>query len=248
MNVNKLAVSGILAVSLLAGCGGTVDIASENIPAPVESIEITADDPEVDDGNVTDPVDVSDISGTSAEVSPVIENPTFVQTGDYEYTIYVDCPDNSNAPELSFIAENDTVGALDGAAGNGPSVDLINAVMTHGMQVDSLNAAQINRDAYLDKPFEANLPVLGKVTYVFTDDASKYDENYMILTVDEVKYSDQTLIPRETYRLCAILLEDAIVNTNGNLTCALTRYNMGPEAWDQVIKLIITLVNTRVQL
>ena len=237
MNVKKLAVSGILAVSLLAGCGRTMDNTSENTPAPAESIETTADDTEVDDGNVTDLGEVSDISGTSAEENPVIENPTFVQTGDNEYTIYVDCPDNSNAPELSFISEYDDQDSL---ASNerrfGVSENLLNAVMTHGMQVNPLDAAQINYDAYLDRPFEFNQLHFGTRTYVLTANPSNYDNGEVRIDINDLKYNDPTLVAPFQYDVCAILLKDAIVNTNGNITCGLARYNMGPEAWDQAMK------------
>ena len=237
MNVKKLAVSGALVAGLLAGCGRTVDTNQTTTPAPAESIETTADDTEVDDGNVTDPGEASDISGTSAEESPVIENPTYVQTGDNEYTIYVDCPNYSNAPELSFISEHDDTNSLEaGSSRFGVSANLLNAVMTHGMQVNPLDAAQINYDAYLDRPFEFNELHFGARTYVFTANPSNYDNVEVRYDLNDLKYNDPTLIAPFQHEVCAILLKDAIVNTNGNITCGLARYNMGPEAWDQVME------------
>ncbi len=222
-------------VVLLTGCGRTVGTDPVTTPAPTTSIETAIDDPVVDD-NVVDSGEVTDKPGTTVADTPVIENPTFVQTGDNEYTIYVDCPDNSNAPELSFISDNDTVHALEGAAVYGPSFNLINAVMTHGMQVDPTNPAQINYDAYMDKPFEYNMPILGTYTCVLTNNPSNYGENVETYTMSQIVCDDPTLIPLDAYDLCAILLDDAIVNTNGNLSCALARYNMGPEAWNQAME------------
>lgn len=238
MGVKKFAVSGALVAGLLAGCGRTVDTNQTTTPAPTTSIETTVDNPEVDVPVIdeTNPGEVTDKPGTTVVDTTVIENPAFVQTGDNEYTIYVDCPDNSDAPELSFISDNDTVHALEGAAVYGPSFNLINAVMTHGMQVDPTNPAQINYDAYMDKPFEYNMPILGTYTCVLTNTPSNYGENVETYTMSQVVCDDPTLIPLDAYDLCAILLDDAIVNTNGNLSCALARYNMGPEAWNQAMK------------
>ena len=239
MGVKKFAVSGALVAGLLAGCGRTVDTNQTTTPAPTTSIETTVDNPEVDAPVIdeTNPGEVTDKPGTTVAATSAIENPTFVQTGDNEYTIYVDCPDNSNAPELSFISEHDDTGSLEaGSSRFGVSTNLLNAVMTHGMQVNPLDAAQINYDAYLDRPFEFNQLHFGTRTYVLTANPSNYDNGEVWYDVNDLKYNDPTLVSPFQYEVCAILLKDAIVNTNGNITCGLARYNMGPEAWDQAMK------------
>ena len=178
------------------------------------------------------------------ETAPVIELPdedkypdaTTIQTGENEYTLYVDCPDNSNAPELETLPANDTTGSISGAPFCGMSENLLIAVMTHGLQVDPMNAAQINFDAYMDKPVTINTKVFGTDTYVLTSNISAYGENVLTYTLEDLKYDAITAINSDMYELCVAYIVDSINNTNGNITCALTRYNMGPDAWDQAMQ------------
>lgn len=218
----------------LMGCGKTVvDTTVEQ--QPTQTIETTIDDPVVD-VPVEPTTDVSD-----NEVEPVEEHDfsdaTFIQTGENEYTINLDCPDNSSAQELSFLPSRDTAGNLSGPALNyGISVNLLNAVMTHGMQVDPLNAAGLNVDAYMDKPVTINADILGSYTYVLTNDPSAYGDKCHVYTLDDLKYTDVNFMPDGVYRLCAVYLADSISATNGNIELGIGRCEVGPEIFDNAMQ------------
>ena len=234
MDAKKIVLGSTVLVSLMAGCGRVVDTNQPTTPAPTTTIEHQVDDPVVDEPVVEDetikPGETSDVTVTPAEESNLPE-PTFVQTGDNAYTVYVDCPDNSSAPELSVLPANDSMHTLAASAdGYGVSENLINAVMTHGMQVDPSNAAQINFDAYMDKPFDINILGLGKVNCVLTSNPSAYEE-MAVYTPDMLENDDVTVVSMFSIDLCASLLNNSIMNTNGNITCGLARYSMG-ENWD----------------
>ena len=231
-----LSATGMLA---LMGCGKTVvDTTVEQ--QPTQTVETTVDDP------VTDPVvdvptvepttDVSDNTTVGPEENEFADA-TFIQTGEHEYTINIDCLDNSNAQELSFLPSRDTAGNLSGPALNyGISVNLLNAVMTHGMQVDPLNAAGLNVDAYMDKPVTINADILGSYTYVLTNDPSAYGDKCHVYTLDDLKYTDVNLMPDGVYRLCAVYLADSISATNGNIELGVGRYEVGLEIFDNAMQ------------
>ena len=238
MDAKKIVLGSTILVSLMAGCGRVVDTNQPTTPAPTTSIETTIDDPEVDvpvDETVVDPGEVTDKPGNQVSDEQLPEA-TFVQTDDNAYTVYVDCPDNSNAPELSVTSSNGSMAYLSGSSNNlGVSENLILAVMTHGMQVDPNNAAQINYEAYMDKPFELNRMRLGTYTYVLTNDPSayaSYGDEIVIFTPDMLQYDDPSAVSTYCIEFCTLLLKHSIESTNGNITCALARYNMGPANWD----------------
>ncbi len=239
--VKKAAIEGAFIATILTACGKTVDTTPVTTPAPTTTIEHQVDDPVVDEPVVDNP-EVGNGEGntnptTPVESEPVIENSTFVQTGENEYTVYVDCPDNSTAPELSIIPADDSMYTLPSSAESyGVSENLINAVLTHGMQVDPMNAAQINFDAYADQIFQIDVRYAGRFDCVITNDGSAYDEHAMLVYTPEKLSGNDAGAAIDNIQLCAILLKKSIENTNGNITCALMRYNMGPEAWNQVME------------
>lgn len=235
MGVKKFAVSGALVAGLLAGCGRTVDTNQTTTPAPTTSIETTVDNPEVDAPVIdeTNPGEVTDKPGTTVVDTPVIETPAFVQTGDNEYTIYVDCADNSAAPEVQTIELDDTLGSIAGNSEEfGISRNLLTAVMAHGVKTDYTNAAQINYDVYMNQTITANSLIEGEISFVINDRSVSFNSGM----VHDLRYGTEDPIPPMSYCVCAMLLQNSLVNTNGNITCALARYNMGPEAWDQVME------------
>ncbi len=238
--VKKAAIEGAFIATILTACGRTVDNTPVTTPAPTTTIEHQVDDPVVDEPVVDNP-EVGNGGGetnptTPVETAPVIENSTFVQTGENEYTVYVDCADNSNAPELETIALDDTLGSIAGNSEEfGISRNLLTAVMTHGIQVDYTNAAQINYDAYTNRVISVNRPIRGNYDYVIADGATTLDAD-KVYDLSTFNYGEGEPIPPEVYRICAIILKESIVATDGNLNLALTRYNMGPEAWNQVME------------
>ena len=44
------------------------------------------------------------------------------------------------------------------------------------------------------------------------------------------------IITPTSMQLCCLILQDALSDCDGNLTCALTRYNMGPDNWDKAME------------
>lgn len=220
----------------LMGCGKTVvDTTVEQ--QPTQTIETTIDDPVVDVPVVEPTADVSDNEVEPEEDKPDFSDATFIQTGENEYTINIDCSDNSNAQELSFLPSRDTAGNLSGPAGRyGISVNLLNAVMTHGMQVDPLNAAGLNFDAYIDEVVQVNGAITGTGTYVLTNDPSAHEDVRYVYTLDDLKYADVNFIPDGVYRLCAVYLADSINATNGNIELGVGRYEVGPEIFDNAMQ------------
>ena len=240
VGVKKIAIEGALIAGLMAGCGRTVDNTPVTTPAPTTTIEHQVDNndvvdnpevdiPVVDDGQNAGPT-------TSAGGDSALDNPTFVLTGENEYTVYVDCADNSNAPELDVLLADDTMHTFPGSAESyGVSENLINAVLTHGMQVDPNNMLQINYDAYADQVFEIDVRYAGRFDCVITNDGSAYDENVMLVYTPEKLSGNDAGAAIDNIQLCAILLKKSIENTNGNITCALMSYR-DPNAWNQAME------------
>ena len=238
VGVKKIAIEGALIAGLMAGCGRTVDTNQTATPAPTTTIETTVDNPEVDVPVVdeTNPGEVTDKPGTTVADTSAIENSTFVLTGENEYTVYVDCADNSNAPELDILLADDTMHTFPGSAESyGVSENLINAVLTHGMQVDPNNMLQINYDAYADQVFAIDVRYAGRFDCVITNNGSAYDENVMLVYTPEKLSGNDAGAAIDNIQLCAILLKKSIENTNGNITCALMCYK-DPNAWNQVME------------
>ena len=228
-----LSATGMLA---LIGCGRTViDTAAEQ--QPTTTIETTVDDP------VKDPVvePTTDVSDNTTVVEPEEDKPdfsdaTFIQTGENEYTINIDCPDNSNeildptsVPmyEIALVGDSNNYGV---------SSDLMNAIFTYGLQTDPSNPTQANIETYVDMPMYVNIDCLGKVHRVFTYDESQYPGAAGIVHLEQLN-GDKYVSPNsEQCTVCVIVFKDALTHCNGNVTCALAAYNVGISNWDKVMQ------------
>ena len=212
----------------LMGCGKTVvDTTVEQ--QPTQTIETTIDDPVVD-VPVEPTTDVSD-NTTVEDDKPA---PTFVMTGENNYILYVDCPDESNAPEIQQtvnMCDYDSWSAYYGVSSN-----LVNAILTNGVQTDPSNAAGLNYDLYKDNVFNI-VSKIGRVrNFVITDDPTQYqnDESYFPLV--DLSYNDGDGIPSHVCYACTVVIKDSINQTNGNISLALMRYHLGPEVFDQWVQ------------
>nr|MBP3258712.1 hypothetical protein [Bacilli bacterium] len=221
----------------LMGCGRNVSTEPVD-PTPTQTIETTIDDPEV-----TPEVDIPVVEPTTdptttpvEEDKPEFEDATFIQTGEHEYTINIDCPDNSEAPELAVIPSLDLQGIISGTSGvNGISENLILAVLTHGAQVSPNNITQINIENYGDCVITENA-IVGERSLVITDNPSAYGDNVFCTTIDEMTCGSTSELNANAISRSMFILRESITATNGNITCGLTRFNMGPKNWDIVMK------------
>lgn len=225
-----LSATGMLA---LMGCGKTVvDTTVEQ--QPTQTIETTIDDPVVDVPVVEPTTDVSDNTTVEPEEDEFADA-TFIQTGEHEYTINLDCPDNSNAPEVSnAIANTDSMLLEGGSSISGISENLMVAVMTYGSQIDSTNPACINFEAWADKPYTINLPGLGPRTYCITADLSLYDRP--MYTEDMLRTDANGELPASAYNVCGGLIHECVLATNGNVSCGIGMYLAGPDVWNRLMQ------------
>ena len=219
----------------LMGCGRNV-VDTTVTQQPTQTIETTVDDPVVD-VPVEPTTDVSD----NTTVEPVEEHEfadaTLVQTGDNNYTLYIDCLDNSNAPELENIVSLDR-GGISGTSGMVAVPDnLLAAILTRGAQIDANNITGIDFEKWMDYQFNVNVIVTGRVPCVLTDTPSMY-ENTWVFERGQLSYNLNAgdTLPSSMCEMSAVLLKDSLNCTNDNITCALTRYYIGPNDWDAVMK------------
>lgn len=212
----------------LMGCGKTVvDTTVEQ--QPTQTIETTVDDPVVD-VPVEPTTDVSD-NTTVEDDKPT---PTFVMTGENNYTLYVDCPDESNAPEIQETIDMYEYDAW--SFSHGVSSNLVNAVLTNGIQVDPLNAAQLNYDLYKNCVISDVDRYGREKKYVITDDYTQYENDESYVPLCDLSYNEGDIIPAHVGIACTVILKDSINQTNGNISLALMRYHVGPEVFDQWIQ------------
>ena len=210
----------------LMGCGKTVvDTTVEQ--QPTQTIETTVDDPVVDVPVVEPTADVSD-NTTVEDDKPT---PTFVMTGENNYTLYVDCPDESNAPEIQQTI--DMCGYDTWSFSFGVSSNLVNAILTNGMQTDPLNAAGLNYDLYKDNVISVADRYGRTKNFVITDDRTQYQNMEDYVPLYDFSYSDGEAITDHVCTACTVVLKDSINQTNGNISLALMRYHLGPEVFDQ---------------
>ncbi len=230
--VKLAALNGTIIAGLLSGCGRTVGTDPVTTPAPTTSIETTIDDPVVDD-NVVDPGEVVDNSCTQVS-DEQLPDATFIQTGDGQYTLYVDAADNSNAPEVQETMN--MWGDELQCESYGVSSNLVNAVLTYGIQSGESNIIQFS-DEYKDNPFEL-LDCFGDAeSDVITDNPELYNgDGHRIGILSDYKYNGEERINSHIYSTCIIIVRDSINNTNGNITCGLARYNAGPETWSKIME------------
>lgn len=218
----------------LMGCGRTV--VDTTVEQPTQTVEITVDDPVtgpvVDVPTVEPTADVSDNTTVEPEEDK-FEDATFIQTGEHEYTINIDCPDNSAEildPASVPFYEDSLIGTSDGY---GVSSELINAIFTYGLQADPANPTHANIESYIDNPVLVNAHYFGSAYMVFTDDFSQYPDtaDYCICSASNLSGVGHVSPNTEQCVACAIILKDAMVKCNGNLSCALGVYSMGSD-WD----------------
>ncbi len=212
----------------LMGCGKTNNDTVVT-PEPDTTIE-TVVEPE---DEITIPtVDVSD----NEEIAPVeddnkLPEPTFVQTGDNSYTLYVDCQDNSNAPEIQAVLTIGDSSCISNYAEEfGISENLIIATMAYGIQDNSNDLLLSNLDNY--KEIEMSMIDFCGDTQiiVITDEPDSHVEAYTL----EPK-SDAFMF-HNIFKAYTAILRDSISSTNGNISCAVARTYAGPEAWEQVMR------------
>lgn len=224
----------VLAVGFLAlsGCGETAEETTVT-DQPAATIESTVTD-SVDEPEVT-ALEDEQTSDIEPEEDPIEENrfpdATVIQTGDRQYTFYIDCPDNSGA---EVIGETVNIHNFDlflyGANKSCISENIVTAIAAYGMQIDSLNCYQINYDAYMDKPFsyyDSLAAIQGEdphVTVVIPTDRDSYPEEWYI------KYTD---MPND-FSTAEQILRNCLDETH-NIELALLRYYAGPDAFDQVM-------------
>ena len=232
MDAKKIVLGSTMLVSLMAGCGRVVDTNQPTTPAPTTTIETTVepvvDEPVVEDEAVK-PGETSDVTVTPAEESNLPE-PTFVQTGDNAYTVYVDCPDNSNAPELQEVYNTYRDDAIYHASYGGVSENLINAILTVGQNNGDLRI--IDFDAYKDYKFDSydfhynlDTPV------ALTDDINQYDGSVLTVTRDQYNTFDG-----QYQYAFSFIVNNAFETTNYNYTCALEALIQGPNNWNTLMQ------------
>ena len=103
--------------------------------------------------------------------------------------------------------------------------------MSHGLQIDPSRPAEIDYTAWKDKPIDVNFYPIGNLSYVLTDDPSAY-ENVWGYPETDLNYNNDYESFNEVCQVCSYYLKDCLKHTNGNLTLALARYRIGPDAFD----------------
>ena len=115
--------------------------------------------------------------------------------------------------------------------------NLLAAVLTHGAQIDANDITGINFEKWMDYQFNVNVIVTGRVPCVLTDTPSMY-ENTWVFERGQLSYNLNAgdTLPSSMCQMSAVLLKDSLNYTNDNITCALTRYYIGPNDWNVVMK------------
>jgi len=219
-----LAVIGLSVI--LAGCGNSAgNVSVEPMPSTTVETDSAVEDPEISEPVLED----SDEEPVEEQIDDRFADATMIQTGENEYIIYADCPDNS---EAEIIGETANIRNFDeysiGAESLGISENLTTAIAAYGMQIDSNNVYQINYDAYMDKPYEYIDP---RSAFAGADVHST-----SVITNNPNQYSGMrtyTIIPNDDI-LAQTLLRSCLDDTQ-NVSLALLKYFAGPDAFDQVI-------------
>ena len=95
--------------TVLSACGKTVENNNSTDPVSDTAIENTV---EPEEENENDSSEEDDETQDDQEVKPAdsdLPEPTFVQNGENNYTVTIDCPDNSDATELQTARQYDYV-------------------------------------------------------------------------------------------------------------------------------------------
>ena len=216
---------------MLSACGNNAsDVSDAQIDDVVESDAEEMDDEEVGDEKESE--EDSNEVDYEQEVEPAEENnlpePTFVQTGENNYTVTVDCPDNSNSPEVQTAQGYDE--AIGYASIGGVSENLITAVLAAGVK-NGGNLGQINFDAYNDYVFDVYDFHYGwDATAVFTKTPENYGNDVYIVTQEQFNTFDG-----QYQYVMSFVMQNALKKTNYNLTCALDYYQ-DPVKWEQIMQ------------
>ena len=230
IGIKKWAISLAFVATVLTACGRTVETNTPATPGPDTTIETVVDpiDEEKTEPNIEEE---HNKTPDDQEVKPEENNlpePTFVQTSENNYTVTVDCPDNSNAPEVQTAQGYSFVENSELTAGVSP--ELMAAIVANGMK-DGKNNGQINFDAYKDYVFQTyDFAFNMQTPAVFTDNPNQYDGTMVITRAAYESFDDgyQYILP--------LLVQESLSATNYNLPFSLARIQEGPVNWEDMMQ------------
>lgn len=232
-NMQRIKYLVIIGLSvILAGCGNSADSVSVE-PMPSTSVEADSavEDPEISEPVIDDSAEVP----VEEQIDDRLADATLIQTGENKYAMYIDCPDNSDAPEIAATLSNDNEWRI--AADSelyGISENLLIAVLTHGMQIDSTNPAEISFEAWENVRFDGNAKSIGNMWGMLISNPAEYDIH--VYSQANLTHNVNEPLEPDIRDACGLLLQDCITETNGNITCGLARYNVGPDVWNQLMQ------------
>jgi hypothetical protein len=149
--------------------------------------------------------------------------------------MHIDCPDNSNAPEIATTLSNDNEWRITASSElYGISENLLIAVLTHGMQVNLTNPTEISFEAWENRKFNGNIKSIGGNSFTFISNPVGFDPT--IYSRANLVHDANGPFEDDVLSVCGLLLQDCITETNGNITCGLARYNVGPDVWNQLMQ------------
>ena len=212
----------------LMGCGKT-NQDTVVTPEPDTTVETVV---EPEDDEITIPTDVSDNEVvTPVEEEKELPEPTFVLTGDNQYTVYVNCSDNSNAAELQDVYDLEIASCISRNSDMyGVSENLLVATMAYGMQNGSHDVLFANIENHKDVLMTVPNRLGVDTEFVITNDPDSYPETYTTISANAAEL-DNILI----FKAYAILLRDSLEYTNGNVSCAVARTYTTPDIWEQIM-------------
>ena len=242
MDIKKFAISMGFLTMVLTACGKNVVDTTQTNPTSTQTVETQVtpveEDPEVTIP-VVEPTDPTNNTETDPVVEPVVEDKypdaTIEKTGDNSYVIHIDCPDNSDAPEIAATLSNDNEWRIVADSElYGISENLLIAVLTHGMQIDSTNPAEISFEAWENIRFDGNAKSIGNMWRMLISNPAEYDIH--VYSQANLTHNVNEPLEPDIREACGLLLQDCITETNGNITCGLARYNVGPDVWNQLMQ------------
>lgn len=236
MDIKKFAISMGFLTMVLTACGKNVVDTTPTNPTPTQTVE-TQVTPVEEDPEVTIPVVEPTNPVDDPVVEPVVENKypdaTIEKTGDNSYVIHIDCPDNSNAPEIANTIAYDATGFVVGSSQEfGISENLLYAILTHGMQTNPNNITEIDFKKWENYQYTWNSHGTGGFVLTITNDTSVQDrcEEAML------KSDKNTMLSADCATVCASLLHDCIIKNYYNISCGVAEYHEGPTVWNQLMQ------------
>ena len=197
----------IISLALVSGCGQKTDASVVDQPA-VTSVQAETGIEEDEQDEI--------IPEVEEEITPVVELPeedkypgaTVVQTSDNHYTLYVDCPDNSEADVMEQVAVlPEYAGFYYGSGNTGMSGDMAAAITAYGVEIGASDTLQINYAAWEDRVITYCDPWGGENKFpkvVVTNNPNNYiNDDYNVFDESSV-YSDvvATVILRNCLSYC----------------------------------------------